>query len=76
MENQHKYIEGYRDLTQEEINVMDDIKRLGNSFGNFLENLKHNTDLDIDQQLLATGMTDIQKGIMMAIRSVAKPTSF
>lgn len=76
MENQHRYIDGYRDLNKTEINVMNDIKRMGNSLGNFLENLKNNPDLDVDQRLLAIGMTDIQKGLMMAVRSVAKPTSF
>lgn len=76
MENQHKFIDGYRGLNQSEINVMNDIKRLGNSLGNFLENLKDNTDISVDPVALTTGMADIQKGLMMAVRSVAQPTNF
>lgn len=76
MENQHRYVEGYRDLTQEEINVMNDIKRLGNSLGNLLESLKTNPDIQVDQRWLAIGMTDIQKGLMSSVRAVTRPTTF
>jgi hypothetical protein len=76
MENQHRFIDGYRELNQAEIDVMNDIKRLGNSLGNFLENLKDNEDISVDVSYLNTGMIDIQKGLMMAVRSVAQPTNF
>lgn len=76
MDNQHKFIEGYRDLNEKEIEVMNDIKRLGNSLGNFLENLKKNPDVNIDERWLNMGMSDIQKGLMASVRAVAQPTTF
>lgn len=76
MENQHKFIDGYRDLSRDEINIMNDIKRQGNSLGNFLENLKHNPDVKVDLRWLAIAQTDLQKGLMAAVRAVAQPTSF
>lgn len=76
MENQHRYIDGYRELNEHEIAAMNDIKRLGNSLGNFLENLKYNDDLEVDQRWLAIGMTQIQQGLMAAVRAVAQPKSF
>lgn len=76
MENQHRFIDGYRELNEHEIQVMNDIKRLGNSLGNFLNNLKHNPDIQVDERWLAIGMTDIQKGLMSAVRAVAQPNNF
>jgi hypothetical protein len=76
MENQHRFIEGYRELNEHEIQVMNDIKRQGNSLGNFLENLKHNPDIKVDERWLNIAMTDLQKGLMAAVRAVAQPTSF
>lgn len=39
MENQHKKIKGYRDLSQEEINLMNRIKEQGEVFGDLLSEL-------------------------------------
>ncbi|AHK11864.1 hypothetical protein CHOED_04 [Vibrio phage CHOED] len=76
MENQHRFINGYRELNEHEIAVMNDIKRLGNSLGNFLENLKHNPDIKIDERWLSIGMTQIQQGLMASVRAVAQPSTF
>lgn len=76
MDNQHKYIDGYRDLSKQEIDIMNDIKRQGNSLGNFLENLKLNPDVKVDETWLELAKSNLQVGLMAAVRAVAQPTSF
>lgn len=39
MENQHRKIKGYRELTQEEIDLMNEIKMLGKKVGDLTEKL-------------------------------------
>ncbi len=74
MDNQHKKIKGYRDLTQEEIDLMNEIKQTGEILGKLVEKVK--LTAGIDQRWAAEGNTDLQKGIMSLVRSVAKPESF
>ena len=74
MENQHRAINGYRDLTQNEINLMNDIKEHGRKLGDLISMLKSNNGLD--QRWISIGQTDLQKGIMALVRAVAKPDSF
>lgn len=74
MDNQHKQIKGYRDLSQKEINQMNAIKDIAAKVGDIIEALQD--DPDIDQRWLAIAKTDLQKGFMSAVRSVAKPDSF
>lgn len=74
MDNQHRYISGYRELDKTEINEMNEVKTVGNDLGNLLESFKDHPE--IDQRWLSIGMTDIQKGLMAVVRSIAKPTTF
>lgn len=74
MDNQHKKITGYRDLSQKEIDQMNDLKSIANQVGDIIEKLQN--DPDVDKRWLAIAKTDLQKGFMSAIRSVAKPDSF
>lgn len=74
MDNQHKKIKGYRDLTQEEINLMNEGKALAVQVGEYVEKLR-NTD-GLDQRWVSTGATDLQKGFMSAIRGIAQPETF
>ena len=74
MDNQHKLIKGYRDLSQEEISLMNEAKSLAEQCGHLTDKIKAN--LDTDQRWLAIGTTDLQKGFMAIIRSIAKPTTF
>ena len=67
-------IKGYRELTDNEISVINDIKELADLIGQIVEEMEK-TD-GIDQRWLAIGKTDLQKGFMSVIRSIAKPTSF
>lgn len=80
MDNQHKKIKGYRDLTQDEINLINEAKELAEKCGSFLDGLKavhsQTGNHAIDIRWLSIGQTDLQKGFMAIIRSIAQPTSF
>lgn len=74
MKDQHKKIKGYRDLSPEEIQLMNDIKTKGAELGELVETLKAHPE--IDQRWVSIGATDLQKGLMALTRGVAKPTFF
>ena len=74
MENQHKKIKGYRDLSQDEIDLMNETKELSVKVGELCSKLQENSDTD--KRWLAIGTTDLQKGFMSTIRSIAKPETF
>lgn len=74
MDNQHQKITGYRNLSQDEIDLMNDGKELARLVGAWVDKLK--TIKTCDQRWVAIGATDMQKGFMAAIRSIAKPTTF
>ena len=74
MDNQHKKISGYRELTQEEIDQMNALKAVGAQLGLLIKNMKQ--DPDVDQRWLSIAETHLQQGIMAAVRSVAKPNGF
>ncbi len=46
MENQHRAIAGYRELNEEEIAAMNEVKMKGAELGQFVEKLRANKDLD------------------------------
>lgn len=74
MDNQHRQIKGYRELTQEEIDLMNEIKQQGVALGNLVNKLRAAGGLD--QRWLSIGATDLQTGLMALTRAVAQPTFF
>lgn len=74
MDNQHKKIKGYRDLSQIEINAMNNIKDHGENLRELIQEMESISD--IDQRWVAIAKTSLQNGIMAAVRAVAKPESF
>lgn len=74
MENQHKKINGYRDLSEEEIGLMNECKDLASKVGELVERV--NNSEDVDKRWSSIAKTDLQKGFMFLIRSIAKPTTF
>lgn len=74
MDNQHKKITGYRDLSQQEIDAMNEGKELAKQVGAWVEKLQAQEGLD--QRAVALGKTNLQQGFMWAIRGVAQPTTF
>jgi hypothetical protein len=74
MDNQHKHIKGYRDLSQTEIDLMNLIKAKGVELGALVEQLRSTTGLD--QRWVSIGATDLQTGLMALTRGVAQPSTF
>lgn len=74
MDNQHKQIKGYRDLSQAEIDLMNEGKALAEKCGEFIAKLE--ADPETDKRCAALGKTNLQQGFMWAIRAVAKSTTF
>lgn len=67
-------ITGYRQLTEQEAELMNEIKQKGVELGALVDKLA-STD-STDDRWVSVGKTDLQTGIMALVRSVAKPTSF
>lgn len=82
MDNQHKMIKGYRDLSQEEIDLVNKIKAAGDVMeGVCLLVERHGQEAarsagGIDPRWLAIARTDLQKGLMALTRAVTKPEGF
>lgn len=74
MDNQHRQIKGYRELSQDEIDLMNEIKGKGAELGELVEKLRAADGLD--QRWVSIGATDFQTGLMALTRSVAKPEFF
>lgn len=74
MKDQHEKITGYRDLSQEEIDLMNEGKALAEQCGAYIAKLE--THQDTDKRNVALGKTNLQQGFMWAIRGVARPTTF
>ena len=74
MDNQHRKIKGYRELSQEEIDIMNEVKAMGIKLGELVEKLENNKDLD--QRWIESGKIDLQKGLMALTRSIARPEFF
>lgn len=74
MENQHQKIKGYRDLSQAEIDLMNEGKALAEQVGAFVAKLQAHPETD--KRWASIGATQLQQGFMAAIRSVARPTTF
>ena len=84
MENQHRAIKGYRELSQVEIDLMNEIKAEGIRLGELVEKLRGTTysigpgapDDKADGRWVSIGATHLQEGLMALTRSIAKPTFF
>lgn len=74
MENQHRQIKGYRELSQAEIDLMNEIKSKGAELGELVNRLRQQQGLD--QRWISIGATDLQTGLMALTRGVAQPTFF
>ena len=74
MDNQHRKIKGYRELSEAEIERMNQIKEKGAELGDLVRAME--ADSAVDKRWLAIAKTDLQKGVMALTRSVAKPDFF
>lgn len=88
MDNQHKKIKGYRDLSQVEIDLMNEGKELAEQVGAWIVKLEtvgpkaeddtrsFDWSVEPDSGWLQDAKITLQKGFMSAIRSIAKPETF
>ncbi len=86
MENQHRKIKGYRELSQEEIALMNLVKDQGEALGvtiNKLRELRCSNEADLSPgklleaaEALQYAEQNLKTGIMWLVRSVALPNSF
>lgn len=74
MDNQHRLIKGYRELSQSEIGLINDIKGEASATGDLVNSLS--SDESFDQRWVNIGRTHLQQGFMALTRAVAKPDSF
>jgi hypothetical protein len=74
VDNQHQHIKGYRDLSEAEIALMNKVKAIAEDVGHLVDEM---ADLPgADGRWVAIGKTDLQKGFMALVRSIARPTTF
>ena len=74
MENQHRKIKGYRELSEAEIEAMNLVKDSGIELGTLVEKMR--ASIEADQRWVSIGATDLQKGLMALTRAIAKPDFF
>lgn len=79
MENQHQKISGYRELSQGEIDLMNEIKAKGNELKELHDKLGAHitrdttTDTNERRRWLSIGRTHYQQGLMALTRAIAAP---
>jgi len=74
MENQHRRITGYRELTGREIDLMNEVKQMGTDLGMLVQRLQQEPCLD--QRWVSIAQTQLQQGLMALTRAIAQPTTF
>ena len=85
MENQHRKIKGYRELTQDEIDLMNEIKEKGVELGELIDKVnsinsclsgEEGVNLADASRWCSVARTNLQQGLMALTRAVAKPGFF
>jgi hypothetical protein len=67
-------ITGYRNLTQAEVDLMNEGKALGVQIGQYIDRV---SAMDgVDRRWVAIGTTHLQQGLMAVLRGIARPTTF
>ena len=78
MENQHRKISGYRELSQEEIDLMNEIKEEGRELNQLVYQVAllpvYDESADIERQRwVECARVSIETGVMQLVRAVALP---
>lgn len=71
VENQHRRISGYRDLTEREVALMNTIKRVAREAAELWLTVRD--EPDVDARALNLARTQLQDGFMWFVRAVARP---
>lgn len=72
-------IVGYRELTEFEVDGMNNVKEMGKVMGDLVEYMRgdmRGDGEDIDQRWVSIGATHLQQGLMALTRAIAKPEFF
>lgn len=85
-------ITGYRQLSEAEVDLMNEGKALAEQCGEYIAKLRARPDVTrnailrqenppdrgpaLDQRWVSIGATDIQRGFMAVIRGIAQPSTF
>jgi hypothetical protein len=72
-------IKGYRELSEQDIVAINQVKEWGNVFGSILDSARQTGELfgvPVDMKWLSIAVTDLQKGFMELTRAIAKPDFF
>lgn len=88
MENQHRLITGYRELSEAEIALMNEVKAEGERLSDLVSRVQDHLEvvgstgtIDVSTphnpyRWAAIAATDFQTGLMALTRAVARPESF
>jgi hypothetical protein len=76
MDNQHRMIKGYRELSEEEIALMNVIKEHGAALERLHNLVAMAAQTEDSVRWVAIGRTQLQQGLMAFTRSIAQPTFF
>lgn len=74
MKDQHEKIKGYRDLSQIEIDLMNEVKSKGEEISSIISKLRGTNGLD--QDWVTQGEWQLKQGLMAIIRGIAQPSTF
>lgn len=73
VDNQHKKIAGYRDLTEDEIDVINAIKSAEVQLGDMWRELGDQDTVTVDKRWMAIAKTHFEEGFSALVRAVAQP---
>ncbi len=76
MDNQHKLIKGYRDLNEDEIAAINDVKELGDQIGSVIADVIEDPAVNTDEEWLREATTTLKTGVMLLVRAIAQPGGF
>ena len=71
MENQHRAIAGYRELSEGEISAMNGLKEMERDALNLFDEVK--TLAGYDPRYIAIATTNLEQAFMWAVRAIARP---
>lgn len=72
MENQPRKIDGYRDLTQDEIDAVNAVKAMESQMGVIWRRVA-STIPDLDKRWHSVARTHFEEGFSALVRSIARP---
>lgn len=84
MKDQHTKIKGYRELSQQEVDLMNEFKTISEKVKEVLDHAEHDLYnsghgagyIATGERWLSKAKDELQTGFMSAVRSIAQPTTF